>query len=328
VAPPRALVTGAAGFVGQWLCRDLLGAGWEVTGATLEGVSANPILAREEHAAVSWMQADVRRTADVRAAIDAARPDAIFHLAGVSSVPGAAYDPGLTCEANVVAAARLLGELRVRRRAGVLDPAVIVVGSSEQYGRHGAAELPLTEEAAQRPLNVYAASKAAQEVVALEAARSDGVRVVATRSFNHSGAGQAPHFLLPALVRRALGLRGRHPAKGEPRTLTIGNRETVRDFLHVSDVTRAYILLAERGAPGEAYNVASGIGHSVGELADRVLSALGIGDAAIASDPALVRPVEVPALTGDSAKLRAATGWRPERSIDAIIEDLIHAATH
>lgn len=328
MAPSRALVTGAAGFVGQWLCRALLGAGWEVTGATLEGAPANPILGPDEHAAVHWLQADVRRTDDVRAAIDAATPDAIFHLAGVSSVPGAASDPGLTCEANVVGAARLLGEVRARRRAGTLDPVVVVVGSAEQYGRHDAAELPLTEAAAQRPLNVYAASKAAQEIVALEAARSDGARVVATRSFNHSGVGQAPHFLMPALVRRALRLRGEAPGRGGRRTLTMGNRDTVRDFLHVSDVTRAYILLAERGAAGEAYNVASGVGHSVGELAERVLSALGVGDAVIESDPTLVRPVEVPALTGDSAKLRAATGWRPERSIDAIIEDLIHAATH
>ena len=328
MSSPRALVTGAAGFVGQWLCRALLREGWAVTGATLEGVSANPVLSVDEQEAVQWMQADVRRTADIRSALDESRPHAVFHLAGVSSVPGAASDPGLTCEANVVAAARLVGELRIRRRAGVLDPVVVVVGSAEQYGRHDEGELPLSEEAPQRPLNVYAASKAAQEVVALEAARSDGVRVVATRSFNHSGAGQASHFLMPALVGRALALRGA-PVHGASRpTLIIGNRDTIRDFLHVADVARAYILLAERGLPGEAYNVASGIGRSVSELAERVLKALDIDDAVVASDPALMRPVEVPALTGDSAKLRAATGWVPERSIDDIIEDLIHAATH
>jgi GDP-4-dehydro-6-deoxy-D-mannose reductase len=324
----RALVTGAAGFVGQWLCRALLEAGWAVTGATLEVAPANPILGPAEHSAVDWQQVDVRRNRDLRAALDSARPDAIFHLAGVSFVPGAANDPGLTFEANVVAAARLLGEVRLRRRNGVLDPVVLVVGSAEQYGRHDAAELPLTEDAVQRPLNVYAASKAAQEVVALEAARSEGVRVVATRSFNHSGPGQASHFLLPALVRRAMALRGAPREPGHPPTLVIGNRDTVRDFLHVSDVVRAYILLAERGAVGEVYNVASGRGHSIESLARRVLGALRIADAVVATDPALVRPVEVPTLTGSSAKLRAATGWEPQYSIDAIIEDLIHAATH
>jgi GDP-4-dehydro-6-deoxy-D-mannose reductase len=320
----RALVTGAAGFVGQWLCRALLAEGWQVTGATLEASPNNPLLTPEEQRAVSWVMADVRRAADIRAALDAAQsPDAIFHLAGVSFVPGAASDPGLTCEVNVVAAARLLGEVRVRRRAGVLDPVVVVVGSAEQYGRHEPADLPLSESAEQRPLTVYAASKAAQEVFALEAYRSEGVRVVATRSFNHSGAGQAQHFLLPALVRRALALRG-DPADGK---LMIGNRDTVRDFLHVRDVVRAYILLAERGVAGEAYNVSSGVGRRVEDLAAEALSALGVR-AELTTDPALARKVEVPALVGDSTKLRRATGWAPALGTSDIIHDLIHAATH
>lgn len=320
----RALVTGAAGFVGQWLCRALLADGWQVTGATLEASPHNPLLTPEEQRSVQWVMADVRRAADIRAALDAAQaPDVIFHLAGVSFVPGAASDPGLTCEANVVAAARLLGEVRIRRRAGVLDPVVLVVGSAEQYGRHDAADLPLTESAEQRPLTVYAASKAAQEVFALEAYRSEGVRVVATRSFNHSGAGQAQHFLLPALVRRALALRGA-PGGGQ---LVIGNRDTVRDFLHVRDVVRAYILLAERGAPGEAYNVSSGVGRRVEDLARETLSALGVR-AELTTDPTLARKVEVPALVGDSTKLRQATGWAPALEISDIIQDLIHAATH
>ena len=211
----------------------------------------------------------------------------------------------------------------MRRRAGVLDPVVVVVGSAEQYGRHEPADLPLSESAEQRPLTVYAASKAAQEVFALEAYRSEGLRVVATRSFNHSGAGQAQHFLLPALVRRALALRG-DPADG---TLMIGNRDTVRDFLHVRDVVRAYILLAERGVAGEAYNVSSGVGRRVEDLAAEALSALGVR-AELTTDPALARKVEVPALVGDSTKLRRATGWAPALGTSDIIHDLIHAATH
>jgi GDP-4-dehydro-6-deoxy-D-mannose reductase len=325
----RALVTGAAGFVGQWLCRALLAGGWEVAGAGPSASPEHPVLAPGEWGAVRWIPLDVRRSADLGAALDAVRPDAVFHLAGVSSVAGAASDPGGTCEVNVVGAARLLGELRARRRAGVLDPAVVIVGSAEQYGRHDADEMPLREDAVQRPLNVYAASKAAQEVVALEAHRSDGVRVIATRSFNHSGAGQPTRFLLPALVARALALREPRAgagAGGRP-ALAIGNRDTVRDFLHVADVARAYILLAAHGAPGEVYNVSSGAGCRVADLAARVLDAARV-DADVATDPALTRPVDVPALVGDNAKLRHATGWAPEKTLDDIIDDLIHAATH
>ena len=315
-----ALVTGAAGFVGQWLCRALLEQGWDVVGA---GVSAQPtggILTREEREAVRWILADIRHQSDVDRAVSAARPDVIFHLAGISFVPEAQSDPVLAHEINVLGAARLLHEARVRRRAGTLDPVVLVVGSAEQYGR-GEVGRVRPETDAQAPLTVYAASKAAQEIIALEPFRSDGLRVLATRSFNHSGAGQADNFLLPALVRRAFALRN----APDPR-LRIGNTDTVRDFLHVRDVVRAYLLLVERGVPGEVYNVCSGIGQRVGDLARRVLAAVG-ADATVEVDPALVRKVEIPWLVGDPAKLHGTTGWTPTLTCDDIIADLINATS-
>ena len=316
----RALVTGAAGFAGQWLCRELLHRGVEVTGARLGDDLPPGALSAEERRAVRWRACDVRRMHDLSAAIEAAQPDAIFHLAGVAFVPAADADPGAAVEVNVGGAARLLGDLRARRAAGTLDPVVIVAGSGEQYGRHAAADLPLRESAAQRPLSVYAASKAAQEVIALETHRSAGVRVIAVRAFNHSGAGQSPQFLLPALVARAVAAK----ASGA-RELPIGNTTPVRDFLHVADVARAYVLLAEHGTAGEAYNIASGTGTDVATLARRVLALAG-AEATLVPDPALQRPVDVPALVGSSEKLRAATQWTPERPLDTLIEELLRAA--
>jgi GDP-4-dehydro-6-deoxy-D-mannose reductase len=316
----RALVTGAAGFAGQWLCQELLRRGVTVTGAALAGEIPPGALTADERRAVIWKQCDMTRMGDVRAAVDAANPDMVFHLAGVAFVPAADKDPGAAVDVNVGGAARLLGDLRVRRAAGTLDPVVIIAGSGEQYGRHDAADLPLRETAGQRPLSVYAASKAAQEAIALESHRSAGVRVIAARAFNHSGPGQSPQFLLPALVARALAAR----ASGA-RTLSIGNTAPVRDFLHVADVARAYALLAERGTPGEAYNIASGTGTGVAALAQAVLARAKV-DAALAPDPALQRPVDVPALVGDASKLRSATGWAPEHSLDSLIDELIRAA--
>ena len=318
----RALVTGAAGFVGQWTVRAMLARGWHVAGLTNTPLAAGAVLDAGERAAVRWHEGDVRDRATIARLLEAERPDVVVHLAAISFVPAAGADPGATVEVNVAAAARLVGELRLRRRAGTLDPLVLVIGSGEQYGRHEPEAMPLPETAAQRPLSVYAATKAAQEIVALEAARSDGVRVVATRSFNHSGPGQAAHFLLPALVRRALALR----ASGG-RTMPIGNTAPVRDILHVRDVADAYLRLVERGTVGEAYNVASGTGWTVGTLAARVLERVGVR-AELVPDPGLVRAVDVPVLVGDSAKLRLATGWTPQLSCDDVIDDLIHAPTH
>jgi GDP-4-dehydro-6-deoxy-D-mannose reductase len=317
----RALVTGGAGFVGQWLCRELLERGWSVTGGMLGDVVPTSVLPLDERRSIRWLPLDVRQTAEIARAIDESRPDAVFHLAGISYVPAANADPGATLEVNVAGAARLLAELRARVAAGTADPVVIIVGSGEQYGRHDAEEMPLAEHAAQRPLSVYAASKTAQEVVALEAWRSGGVRVIATRSFNHSGAGQGSSFLLPALVQRALSLRN-----AWRRELPIGNTSPIRDFLHVRDVARAYVALVERGEPGEVYNIASGEGVEVGALAERVLALTGV-DAKLHVDSSLVRPVDVPVLVGDATRLRTATGWNPSYTLNDILSDLIRAAS-
>jgi GDP-4-dehydro-6-deoxy-D-mannose reductase len=318
VTAGRALVTGGAGFVGQWVIRALLRRGWEVTSLSQSAEPAHAVLEPAEHDRVRWLADDLRAPQRLGPVLAEERPAVVMHLAAVSHVPAAQDTPLLAYDVNVMGCARLLAEVR-RLRAGGYDPVVLVVGSAEQYGRHEAGELPLGEAAEQRPLTVYAATKAAQEVIALQAARGDGLRVVATRSFNHSGAGQAPHFLLPSLVTRAAAL----PVTGG--RLPLGNDFVTRDFLHVADVAEAYCLLAERGTPGEAYNVCSGDGVTVRALAERVLQRLGTS-AEIVTDPALVRPVDVPALVGSPARLRAATGWAPRHSRDAIIDDLIRFA--
>jgi GDP-4-dehydro-6-deoxy-D-mannose reductase len=278
------------------------------------------VLTEDEVCRVAWRSMDVTRQDEVAAVVDDARADVVLHLAAVSHVPDALRNPGRAYEVNAVGTVRLLAELRRHRSAGTGDPVVLVVGSAEQYGRHEINEMPLHEDAEQRPLTLYAASKVAQEVAALQAFRSDGVRVVCTRSFNHSGVGHDARFLLPSLVARALRLRG------EGGALPIGNGDTVRDFLHVRDVVDAYLALMERGAAGEAYNVCSGEGISVRELAKSVLRRAGV-TADVTTDPAFSRPVDVPVLVGSNAKLRRATGWAPTRTRDDIIDNLIHAAT-
>jgi GDP-4-dehydro-6-deoxy-D-mannose reductase len=255
--------------------------------------------------------------------IDAVRPDVVLHLAGVAFPPNADANPAATYDVNALGAVRLLGAIAARRNAGVLDPVIVIVGTAHQYGCHDATEMPLGEAAEQRPLSVYAASKLAQEVAVLQRFRADGIRVVCTRSFNHSGAGQGSEYLLPALARRVQDL-----AASGGRSLAIGN-DVVRDYLHVRDVASAYLALAEHGTPGEAYNVASGAGVSVRRLAADVLLQAGV-NADISTEPALVRSTDIPTLVGSPAKLKDATGWAPRLTHADIIDDLLrsaHAAT-
>jgi GDP-4-dehydro-6-deoxy-D-mannose reductase len=321
MAGRRALVTGAGGFVGQWLCRALVRDGWEVTGSSLVGAPAPGILSPEDHALVHWRRDDLLDASTVGAAVEASAPDAVFHLAGVAFVPAADRDPLLALDTNVGIAVRLLDAVDPRRAAGTIDPVVLMVGSGEQYGRHDATALPLPEEADCRPITPYAASKLAQEVFSLAAFRRTGVRVVCTRSFNHSGRGQSADFVVPALVRRVAAAQ-----RDGVREVPIGNTAVSRDFLHVEDVVRAYLALVEDGLPGEVYNVASGRATTIGDLASQVAAALG-ADVTFVPDPGLTRPVDLPHLAGRITRIRDDAGWTPQLTVADMIRDVVAAGT-
>lgn len=318
----RVLVTGAAGFVGQWLLPALEAEGHELFALATDPPTTERAAGVPSAGAADWIVGDLRDDRYVGEAVDRAQPEVVVHLAAISHLPTAAADPALAWDINVTATARLLHHLERQRSAGLADPVVLIVGSAEQYGRHESHEGPMDETAVQAPRTVYAATKAAQELLALQHWRATGLRVVIARSFNHTGPGQPTRFLLPALVARARALADAAPGTPMP----VGNRTPVRDFLHVRDVVAAYISLCQRGTPGEAYNVASGAGYSVQDILDRIVARTGTR-AVPTEDPTLVRPVDVPVLVGDPRKLQRATEWRATRSLDDIIDDLLHAAT-
>ncbi|MEO7999011.1 MAG: GDP-mannose 4,6-dehydratase [Gemmatimonadaceae bacterium] len=325
-----ALVTGAAGFVGRWLCAALVKDGWMVTGAAHSPADVAAAQADGPWgslAGVSWLTGDLRDAGHLGQLFDEAKPDAVVHLAAVSHVQHATSNPALAWEVNLVASVRLLHEAQIRRDAGVLDPTVLLIGSAEQYGRQAESAMPLRENTPQTPLTVYGATKAAQELAGLQAFLATGLKVIAARPFPHTGPGQEERFVLPAIVARAESLR----VAGTGAPMMTGNLTPVRDFLHVSDVVNAYIAMLHSGRPGTAYNVASGTGLSVREVVERVLERTGVL-AQLKEDPAFVRAVDVPVLVGDATRLTADTGWKPTRGFDSILDDLLayhrtHAAT-
>ena len=314
------LVTGAAGFVGQWLTRALLEKGETVFGLSMTGEPAPGVLSTSEIDSITWLSGDLRNSEDVDAALETARPDTVYHLAAVSHIPQAAADPAMAFDVITLGTVRLLNSVERHSPKGRNRTRTLVVGSAEQYGVHPAKSYPLSEEAAQHPITVYAASKAAQEIVALSAARGQQMDVVATRSFTHSGPGQDERFLLPSLVKRVAQLRESGGSE-----LPLGNMTPVRDFLHVADVVAAYITLCEGADSGQVFNVCSGEGRTVKQIAEAVLKIGGVR-AVPKSDPSLVRPVDLPMLVGDNSKLRA-TGWEAAFTFDDMVTDLWnHAA--
>ena len=299
----RVLVTGAGGFVGPHLRAALDSAGHEVwcTDRTL---------------AIAPQQIPCEMTdADgVRALVERVRPDAVVHLAGLSSVAYSFAHPQEVLQVNLGVACNLLEALRhAAPRARVL-----LVGSAEQYGAVPEAEQPIGEAQPFRPTSPYAVSKVAQEYMALQYAATYELDVVLARSFNHSGPGQTDRFVLPAFARQIVAAE-----RGTGETvLRVGNLEVRRDFLDVRDVVRAYAAILERGVAGEAYNVCRGEAYRVRDLLDTMLRAARV-PLRVETDPARLRAGEIPVLCGDPSRLRARTGWEPRLKMDDTLRDLL-----
>ena len=309
----RALVTGLDGFVGQWLARELLGIGADVTGGSRERQPSYDILSDAEAKAVRWFAFELAHRPSIDEALAAARPDTVFHLAAQSSVAQSLRDPAATYEANVIGTAVVLEAVA----AAAPNATVICVGSADAYGHVRPDELPLRESTPLRPNNPYAASKAAAEAIALSYARAGRLRVIVTRSFNHTGPGQRTAFAVPAFAQQIEGIA----AGGAPAVLRVGNLDARRDLCDVRDVVRAYRFMAQQGEAGAVYNVCSGTSVSMRSVVDGLVRIAGI-DVNIEIDPARLRPSDMPDLVGDHSRLHERTGWEPTIGIDQTLRDV------
>lgn len=300
----RVYVTGARGFVGRWLTREMEAAGHEVV-ASPPSADLDITDARALHGQLRY-----------------ARPDAVVHLAAVSFAPDAGADPERAMHVNVAGTDALF------RAVAALDrrPAVLTASSSEVYGAPTPDTLPLREDAPIRPRTVYGLTKVAQESSAVWSALRAGTRLVVVRPFNHTGPGQRPVFAVPSFVQRVLDLRA-----GASSSIRAGNLEVRRDIGDVRDVVRAYRLLLER-MHGEwpstptVLNVATGRAVRIGEVVEILCRLAGVAPN-VAVDPALVRPGEPPEIVGSADALTAATGWSPEIPLATTLADMLARAS-
>jgi nucleoside-diphosphate-sugar epimerase len=306
----KVLVTGAAGFVGQFLIARLVRDGHTVVGTHLPGT------APPTHHGVSWLPLDLTDGSTIPPAL-ASGPDAVVHLAALASNAEARRDPGRAWDVNASGTARLAEALGATRLAGA-DPLLLFVSTSEVYGAVPIGHA-LSESDPVNPSSPYAASKAAAEIAVQEVARRTGLRVIIARPFTHTGPGQPDIFVIPGFARRIRAVLGQR----EPRVMT-GNLEPLRDFLDVRDVCEAYVALIEGGTPGTIYNVASGTGRSLASIFTTLADLLGV-PAVPLPDPSLQRRADLPYLVGDATRLRQATGWMPRISFDQTLTDVVHA---
>ena len=286
----RVFVTGAGGFVGRRLLPALEAAGHEAIGADRE--------------------IDVTEADALARALASIAPDAVVHLAAMSSVALSLREPAECYRLNFLGTRALLGAVERETPAA----RVLLIGSADQYAPSAPRPQPLDESAPLSPRSPYARTKTAAERLG-EAAAERGLDVVRVRAFNHTGAGQADAFVVSSFARQVAAIRAGRQAP----EMRVGNLESVRDFLHVDDVLRAYCALLDPAVPASVYNVASGRPTPIQEVLDRLIEHADIAPR-VERDPDRFRPTDW--LVGDASRLRAATGWTPARALDSILVEL------
>lgn len=245
---------------------------------------------------------DLRDASAITEAVRDTAPEAIYHLAALSSVGRSWEEPAVTMRENVATAVNVLEA--ARRHAA--DARIVWVSTCEVYGT--SAELPIAETAPLKPANPYAVSKTAGELLAAVYVEAHSMDIVRARPFNHTGPGQRATFIVSSLAKQAAAAR----LAGEPSLrIATGNPETRRDFTDVRDVARAYRLLAERARP-EIFNVCSARSISAAEHVALIAELIAPIEVEHVVDPARVRAHEVMDLRGANERIRVDTGWRPE----------------
>lgn len=304
----KALIIGAAGFVGDYLIDQIQKEGlWSVAVTKM----ANEVIRRSN---VEIYNLNILDMEAVQALLSEVRPDYIFHLAAQSSVALSWKNPELTFDVNVK------GIIHVLEAVRQLDdkPRLLLIGSGEEYGQVLPDEIPVVEDTLPRPGNIYAATKVCQNLIGKIYADAYGMDILSVRAFNHIGPNQAPLFVVADFCKQVAEIE-----KGlKSPIIRVGNLSARRDFTDVRDVVRAYVMLMEKGISGETYNVGSGVAASIESILQEILklSAVNID---VEVDPGKFRPVDIPVIEADVRKLQECTGWKPEILLERTLKETL-----
>ena len=303
------LVTGASGFVGRYLVELLAERGHDVFGVVRTKGKLQDLPATE-------LIADLVSTGAITKEVVRLQPDGIFHLAAPQTSVGHSWQaPAETLEANLQSTLSVLEAAR----AASTPPRVLFVSSAEVLGPVPEDRQPVAEGEPPCPNNPYGLSKLMGEGVVTLYHRHFGVPGLIVRPFNHIGPGQRDSFVVPSFAKQVAAAE--RQGGGE---IKVGNLSARRDFSDVRDMVAAYLAVMEQGQPGEAYHAASGDVRSVDDIA-RFLAGAATAKITIVTDPARVRPNDIPLLAGDAAKLRG-LGWQPKIPLEQTMQEILDAA--
>ena len=305
----KILVTGASGFVGQHLLRELTS--YNVVGTThrgrLEKLTA-------DFPRVTFRTLDILDFKAVENLVREIRPDACLHLAGISSVDSFAADTRECFRINTEGWMNLLETFRKFSPQST----IVLISSAQVYGNVPAARLPITENAPLSPENFYSLSKGTCEGLAKTYGENFGMRVLILRPFNHVGPGQSTSFVCSSLAKQIAQIAA---GLAEP-VIRAGNLSSRRDFTDVRDIARAYVLAVSKCKETLPYNICSGKAVSIQEILERLI-ALGGVKVRVQTESALKRESDPEISYGSCEKFHRATGWVPQIPLEKTLQDTL-----
>ncbi len=309
----KALIIGAAGFVGSYLIDHIQkNCIWSIVVTKLPHEKI-------EKENIEICDLNILNPGEIDELLERVRPDYIFHLAAQSSVALSWKNPGMTVDINIK------GSLNVLDAIKKLDykPRVLMIGSGEEYGHIRPEETPVNEDNVLRPGNIYAATKACQNMLSAIYHKAYQMDIMSVRAFNHIGPNQAPMFVVADFCKQVADIEN---GRQDPE-IRVGNLKAKRDFTDVRDVVKAYVLLMEKGISGETYNVGSGHAVEIREILDMILNC-SEKEIQVTVDPAKLRPVDVPIIEADIRKICRDTGWEREIGLEQTIRETLDYWRH
>lgn len=304
----KGLVIGAAGFVGKYLVEQIKADGIKCYATKLPHQ-------RIDNSGVEVYDLDIMDKDAIVSLLFEIKPDYIFHLAAQSSGGMAWKNPILTIDVNIKGSINVMEAVREL----YYKPRLLLIGSGEEYGQMGLKEIPIKEEAVLHPGNIYAATKACQNMMGSIYAKAYDMELVMVRAFNHIGPGQSPLFVVSDFCKQVAEIE---TEVREP-IIRVGNLAAKRDFTDVRDVTRAYVMLVKMGEVGETYNVGSGKAQEIRQILNLIIQ-YSKKEIRVEIDANKIRPVDVPIIEADITKINKLTGWKPEIPIEQTIQETLN----